>query len=270
MNIAFIGGGNMSFALIGGLLRQGYSPGRIRVVEIDAGRRERIRTELGVASTAELAEGVAGSDVVLLAVKPQQLAPVARALAPLLERHLVVSIAAGIRAMDIGRWLGGHERVVRAMPNTPALVQAGVTGLYALAGVDAEQRHAAETILGAVGSVLWCQSEELLDAVTAVSGSGPAYVFYFMEALQAAGQTLGLDADQARQLTLDTFLGAARLASDGGDDPAALRARVTSRGGTTERAIQALDDGKVREAILHAARAASLRSRELGDQLGEP
>ena len=268
MNITFIGGGNMSSALIGGLLQQGYSPGQIRVVEISAEEREKIKHEFKVEAVAELAKGVSDSDVILLAVKPQQLSAVAQELAGLLREHLVISIAAGIRATDISRWMGNYERVVRAMPNTPALIRAAVTGLYALPGVSVEERHNAETILAAVGSVLWCDREELLDAVTALSGSGPAYVFYFIEAMQKAGQELGLDAAQARRLSLETLLGAARLASQSDENVTALRARVTSPGGTTERAIQALENAGVKNAIIGAIHVANQRSRELGDEFG--
>jgi pyrroline-5-carboxylate reductase len=268
MNITFIGGGNMASALIGGLLQQGYSPKQITVVEINAEGREKIKHEFNVEVMADSAHGIADSDVILLAVKPQQLPVVSQELARLLGNRLVISIAAGIRAKDISRWMGGHERVVRAMPNTPALIRAGITGLYALAGVSAEEKHNAESILAAVGSVLWCDREELLDAVTALSGSGPAYVFYFIEAMQRAGQELGLDAIQARQLTLETFLGSARLASQSNENVAALRARVTSRGGTTERAIQALENTGVKKGIISAIHAANQRARELGDEFG--
>ena len=269
MNITFIGGGNMASALIGGMLQQGYAATQIRVVEISAEGREKMTRELGVAAVAQLADGVSGSDVILLAVKPQQLSVVAQQLAPLLKDHLVISIAAGIRASDISRWLGGHTRVVRAMPNTPALVRAAVTGLYALPGVSVQQRQHAEAILAAVGSVLWLEREELLDALTAVSGSGPAYVFYFIEALQQAAVELGLDAAQARQLSLETFLGAARLASQSKEDAATLRARVTSKGGTTERALQSMEHDGVRDAIARAIHAAHARARVMGDELGK-
>ncbi len=269
MNITFIGGGNMASALIGGMLQQGYAAAQIRVVEINAEGREKITRELGVAAVAQLADGVSGSDVILLAVKPQQLSLVAQQLAPLLKEHLIISIAAGIRASDICRWLDGHARVVRAMPNTPALVRAAVTGLYALPGVSAQQKQHAEAILAAVGSVLWLEREELLDALTAVSGSGPAYVFYFIEALQQAAVELGLDAAQARQLSLETFLGAARLASQSEEDAATLRARVTSKGGTTERALQSMENDGVRSAIARAIHAAHERARAMGDEFGK-
>ncbi|MDQ3187204.1 MAG: pyrroline-5-carboxylate reductase [Pseudomonadota bacterium] len=268
MNITFIGGGNMAAALISGLLQQGYSPTQIRVVEISAEGRQKIKHELNVEALAGLAEGVADSDVVLLAVKPQQLPAVAQELASLLENHLVISIAAGIRATDISHWMGGHERVVRAMPNTPALIRAAVTGLYALPGVNAEEKHTAEAILAAVGSVLWLEREELLDAVTALSGSGPAYVFYFIEAMQKAGQELGLTETQARLLTLETFLGAAGLANRSDESVAVLRARVTSQGGTTERAIQSLEKDGVKNAVIRAMHVANQRSCELGDEFG--
>jgi pyrroline-5-carboxylate reductase len=276
MNICFIGGGNMAGALLGGLLQQGYSPAQLAVVEINAEQRDRIKREFNVETTAELGKGVAGvaksgeadADVVVLAIKPQQLSMVARELAPLLSDQLVISIAAGIRATDISRWMGGYGQVVRAMPNTPALVQAGVTGLYALPDVDKKRRDHAETILGAVGSVVWCEQEELLHAVTAVSGSGPAYVFYFIEAMQQAGLELGLSVAQARQLSLETFLGAAKLATQSREDAAVLRARVTSPGGTTERAIASLDNDDVKRAIVRAMNKSYQRSRELGDELG--
>lgn len=268
MNITFIGGGNMASALIGGLLQQGYSPAQIRVVEISAEGRDKIKREFNVEAVAKLAEGVVNSDVILLAVKPQQLSFVAQELAALLGNHLIISIAAGIRATDICRWMGHHERVVRAMPNTPALIRAAVTGLYALPGVSAEERHTAEAVLAAVGSVLWLEREELLDAVTALSGSGPAYVFYFIEAMQKAGQELGLTEPQVRLLSLETFLGAAGLASQSDENVAALRARVTSQGGTTERAIQSLEKDGVKNAVIRAMHVANQRSRELGDEFG--
>jgi pyrroline-5-carboxylate reductase len=273
MNICFIGGGNMAGALLGGLLQQGYSPAQIGVVEINAEQRDRIKREFDVEATAELSNGVAKSGeadpgVIVLAIKPQQLSMVARELAPLLSDQLVISIAAGIRATDISRWMGGYGQVVRAMPNTPALVHAAVTGLYALPGVDKERRDHAETILGTVGSIVWCEQEELLHAVTAVSGSGPAYVFYFIEAMRQAALELGLSPSQARQLSLETFFGAAKLAIQDRENTAVLRARVTSPGGTTERAIASLENDDVKGAIVRAIKKSYQRSRELGDELG--
>jgi pyrroline-5-carboxylate reductase len=268
VHITFIGGGNMATALIGGLLQQDFSPTQLCVVEISPEGRENLQHTFNMQAVASLAEGVAHGDVIVLAVKPQQLPTVARELAPLLENHLIISIAAGIRAGDISRWLAGHTRVVRAMPNTPALIRAGVTGLYARAEVTVEEKREAEAILGAVGSVFWVESEELLDAVTAISGSGPAYVFYFIEAMQIAARELGLTPAQARQMSVDTFLGAGRLASESSEDAAVLRARVTSPGGTTERAIANLEQDGVKRAIVRAAHAASQRSRELADEFG--
>jgi pyrroline-5-carboxylate reductase len=273
MNICFIGGGNMAGALLGGLLQQGYSPAQIGVVEINAEQRDRIKREFNVEATAELSNGVAksgeaGPGVIVLAIKPQQLSMVARELAPLLSDQLVISIAAGIRATDISHWMGGYRQVVRAMPNTPALVRAGVTGLYALPGVDKERRAHAETILGTVGSIVWCEQEELLHVVTAVSGSGPAYVFYFIEAMQQAALELGLSAAQARQLSLETFFGAAKLAIQDKENIAVLRARVTSPGGATERALASLENDDVKGAIVRAIKKSYQRSRELGDELG--
>jgi pyrroline-5-carboxylate reductase len=268
VHITFVGGGNMASALIGGLLQQDFSPAQLCVVEISPEGREKLQHAFNVQAVASLAQGAAQGDVIVLAVKPQQLPTVARELAPMLENHLVISIAAGIRATDISQWLGGHTRVVRAMPNTPALIRAAVTGLYAMAEVSTEEKRNAEAILGAVGSVLWVESEELLDAVTAISGSGPAYVFYFIEAMQIAARELGLTPAQARQMSVDTFLGAARLANASSEDAAVLRARVTSPGGTTERAIANLEQDGVKRAIVRAMHAASQRSRELADEFG--
>jgi pyrroline-5-carboxylate reductase len=269
MKITFIGGGNMACALIGGLLRQGYEPDNMKVVEINCHAREKIKQEFNVAAVDSLSEGLDGCDVLLLAVKPQQLANVAGKLALLLANQLVISIAAGIRAGDLSRWMRGHGRIVRAMPNTPALIGLGVTGLYALSGVSLEERRHAEAILGAVGSTLWLDDEESLDGLTAISGSGPAYVFYFIESLQHAAQELGLDPAQARSLSLQTFLGASTLAASGMEDAATLRRRVTSPGGTTERAIGVLESKGVKNAIIDAAHAACLRSRELANEFGK-
>jgi pyrroline-5-carboxylate reductase len=268
MKLSFVGGGNMARALVAGLLKKGWQPGDIRVVEIDAGARERLQRELGVAAHASLAEGVAAADCVVLAVKPQQMREVARSLAPLAGEALVVTIAAGIRHADLTRWLGGHSRVVRAMPNTPALALAGITGLYApQAATQADRDHAAQ-ILGAAGTTLWVEREEQMDAVTAVSGSGPAYVFYFIEALEKAAAELGFDQDAARTLALETFRGAVKLAGESAEPAAILRERVTSKGGTTERALAELEKSAVGASIVRAVHAAAERSRELGAALG--
>ena len=269
MNITFIGGGNMASALIGGLTGQGYNAGNIRVVDVSRETREALQARYQVKIFADMAAEAVASDVIVLAVKPQQLREVAAALAPLLQQQLVISIAAGVRAGDLSRWLGGYRQLVRTMPNTPAMVSAGMTGLYALPEVAAAQRQQAETILQAVGATLWLESETGIDAITAISGSGPAYVFYFMEAMQAAATELGFSPQQARTLTLETFAGAAKLAAQSPEDAATLRARVTSKGGTTERALGVLEEAGVKASIVQAIQAAAGRSRELGDALGK-
>lgn len=269
MNITFIGGGNMASALIGGLVQQGLSPNEVRVVEINPEACATLTRAFALKTYACISAEAVQSELVVLAVKPQQLSVVAAELQPLLHEQLVISIAAGVRAADLSRWLGNYPRVVRAMPNTPALVRAGVTGLYALAGVSAAEREQAQQVLAAVGSCVWLADEAQMDAVTAVSGSGPAYVFYFIEALEAAALELGLSPQQGRELALATFLGAAQLARSSPDDPATLRAKVTSKGGTTERAIQALEQADVKSLIRGAVRAAAQRSQEMGDALGK-
>jgi pyrroline-5-carboxylate reductase len=268
MSIVFVGGGNMASALIGGLIGRGWQAADLSVVDIAAQARRALEQRYGLAVSAELPPRIAADAVVLLAVKPQHMRAVAEALSAKLTGQLVVTIAAGIRTADLSRWLGGHARIVRVMPSTPALVQAGVSALYALPGVVSEDCRQAESILAAVGATLWLQREELMDAVTAVSGSGPAYVFYFMEALTDAARELGLDAAAARLLALETFQGAAALARHSDDPPAVLRARVTSKGGTTEAALRVLDEHAVRERIIDAIKRAAARSRELGEELG--
>ena len=267
VKICFIGGGNMATALIGGMLGRGYSASRISVVEIDAKNRARIHEEFAVRAFEDLASGIAGSSTIVLAVKPQQLHEVALQLAPLLKGRLLISIAAGIRGRDLARW-ANTQAVVRAMPNTPALIRSGMTGLFALPAVTAKQREQAQSILSAVGKILWLEDEAMLDAVTAISGSGPAYVFYLIEALQTAAVGLGFSAEDARLLSLETFLGASKLAETSPEDVGVLRQRVTSKNGTTERALLSLDANHVAQHIALAAQAAAARSRELGDELG--
>src|SRR3989338_10755753 len=267
MNICFIGGGNMATALIGGLLGKGFAAGQICVVEIDADSRARLQRDFAVRAVDNLAEGISGSEAVVLAVKPQQLREVAQQLAPLLDGQLLISIAAGIRAVDLARW-SGSQAIVRIMPNTPALIRSGMSGLYALPEVSVAQREQAQDVLAAVGETLWLQDETMLDAVTAISGSGPAYVFYFIEALQQAACELGFNAEEAHRLSLATFLGASKLAACSHEDVSVLRARVTSRNGTTERALLSLTANRVASHIAQAARAAAERAREMGDELG--
>ncbi|UJP04724.1 MAG: pyrroline-5-carboxylate reductase [Nitrosomonas sp.] len=269
MNITFVGGGNMASALLSGLLRQGNAAERLCVVEINPESRERLGNELGIRVVASLADGIESCNVIVLAVKPQQLHELALVLAPLLSDQLIVSIAAGIRTADLKRWLGGYVRVVRAMPNTPSLVRCGVTGLYAAPYVNNKDRDSVERILSAVGTILWVEDEESLHAITAISGSGPAYVFYFMEAMQQAAVEFGLTPSQARQLSLDTFIGASELARASNDDAAMLRARVTSKGGTTEQAILSMEKNEIKCKITAAIRAAYIRSHTMSDELGK-
>ncbi len=268
MKISFIGGGNMARALISGLLARNWTATDIHVVEPDADKRRQLQEDFGITTSDQL-PGAAMADIVVLAVKPQQLRDVAIFLGSLLNTQLVVSIAAGVRCADLIRWLGNYRAVVRVMPNTPAQVQAGVSALYAAEGVSPEQQKQAETVMSAVGTTLWVESEQQMDAVTAMSGSGPAYVFYFLEAMQQAGEQLGLASGQARELAMQTVLGAARLAADSPYDFATLRTQVTSKGGTTERALNHMEAAGMRIAVIDAVRAAAERSRELGDLLGK-
>ncbi|GAB4358223.1 MAG: pyrroline-5-carboxylate reductase [Immundisolibacter sp.] len=265
--ILFIGGGNMGRALLGGLIADGVAPERLAVADPDPARRQALARDFGMPTAARGEDLVGNAAVLVLAVKPQVLKRVARELAPHFgtRRPLVVSIVAGIPEADIDAWLGGGFPVVRCMPNTPALVRQGITALHANARVDAAQRQQAQQILAAVGAVVWVAQEAQLDAVTAVSGSGPAYFFAVMEAMEQAGRTLGLDADMARRLTLQTALGAAVLATQSGDSPATLRAQVTSPGGTTEAALAVLQQGGLAALFEQALKAAQRRAGELAD-----
>jgi len=258
----------MAGALIGGLLKRGYAPHKISVVEISEENCAKIHTHFGVRATTDFAAAVQDSEVLVLAVKPQQMHEVASKLANVLTSQLLISIAAGIRAVDIARW-ANCSTIVRAMPNTPALIRSGVTGLYALPAVNEAHKHAAQSILTAVGSTVWLENETMLDAVTAVSGSGPAYVFYFMEAMQQAARELGFNEADAKSLVLATFLGATKLAESTDDDVATLRARVTSKNGTTERALLSMESDHVKQHIVAALHAAHQRSIEMGDELGK-
>ena len=269
MDITFIGGGNMATALAGGLVGKGFAAKSMKVVEVLPEARKRLTDSLGVATFEAPAQAAPYGDVVVLAVKPQQMREAARAVAPHLKDELVLSIAAGIRLADLGRWLGGYPRLARCMPNTPALIGLGVTGLYARPEVAPAQRAHAQAVLEAVGEVIWVDDEALLDPVTAVSASGPAYVFYLIEALERAAREVGFDAAAARRLALGTFRGAAELAARSPESPGTLRERVTSKGGTTERALASMRADKVDEAIVRAVRAANERARELGDEFGK-
>ncbi|MBI1965714.1 MAG: pyrroline-5-carboxylate reductase [Betaproteobacteria bacterium] len=276
MNITFIGGGNMASAIIGGLLKKRWPARAIKVVEVVAPARARLESEFKVKTYPAITSEAVKSDCIVLAIKPQQMHEVTVQLGPYLSsRQIVLSIAAGIRLNDLARWLGNRDYIlVRAMPNTPALIGAGITGLafYSFPPkptLATEKRKTIETIMSAVGAVFWVRGEEDMDAVTAVSGSGPAYVFYFIEALEQAAKELGLSPETAQKLALETFSGAARLALMSKDPVTALRERVTSKGGTTERALKSMETDRVKEAIVRAARAAAERSRELGDEFGK-
>ena len=269
MKLAFVGGGNMARAIIGGLLAKGTRAADVTVIEIDPTARLKLMGDLGVTAAEAPGPDLAGAQAVIFAVKPQHMRDAAREAAKFIGDPLLISIAAGIRLQSLGRWLGGRKRLVRAMPNTPALVHAGITGLHAPAALGKEDRDVAEALLAAVGATLWFEKESELDAVTAVSGSGPAYVFYAIEALETAARRLGLAEGASRSLALWTFVGATKLAIERGEEPAALRAQVTSRGGTTERALQVLEAAGVKELFIDAVRAACERSRELGDALGK-
>lgn len=269
MNITFLGGGNMANALIGGLLKQGARPGDITVLELDAAARQRLIDNYGVTCLAAADANAWQTAIIVLAVKPQQMKTSLPALTPYLASQIVVSIAAGLRLDTLSRWLDGYRHIVRAMPNTPAMIGAGITGLCAFPEVSAGERQAAESILHAVGSTLWVDDESKMDALTAVSGSGPAYVLLFIEALQHAAEELGFQPKAARQLALQTFSGAASLAAQTGEDLTLLRQRVTSKGGTTEAALQKMLAGNIKETILAGVLAANARSIELGTLLDE-
>ncbi|WP_144728616.1 pyrroline-5-carboxylate reductase [Extensimonas perlucida] len=265
--IAFIGGGNMASALIGGLLRQGHARERILVVEPWAEARAALLRVHGIAAMAEAGPALAQADTVVWAVKPQTFRDAAAQAGPHTAQALHLSVAAGIRSDSIARWLG-NERIVRCMPNTPALIGLGMSALYARPAVSAAERTRVQAIMAPTGEFLWVEDEAQLDAVTALSGSGPAYVFYFLEAMVRAGTAMGLSAAQAHQLAVGTFAGAAQLAQRSDEPPAVLRERVTSKGGTTYAALQCLEQNHVAEHFMRAMEAARERARELGDEFG--
>lgn len=268
-HIAFIGGGNMATSLIGGLIADGYEAQRLIVSDPDRAKTATLAARFAVQVADSNVAAVTGADTLVLCVKPQVAEAVCRELAGQLGSRvkLVISIMAGVREASITAWLGASLPIVRAMPNTPAMLQAGAIGLHASSAVDTTQRNQAETILRAVGMVRWVADEDLIDAVTAISGSGPAYFFLLMETLEQAAVDLGLSAEDARLLTIQTALGAARMAIEGGDPPAALRARVTSPGGTTEAALKIFADGGFADLVAQAAAAARQRAIALSDQL---
>jgi pyrroline-5-carboxylate reductase len=271
LQLALIGGGNMARGLVGGLVAKGADPARITVAEPDAGGRDRLQRNFGVRVTADNAEAIAAARVVVLAVKPQIMANVVRALAPALQqsRPLVISVAAGIRVANLQGWTGAGVPVVRCMPNRPALIGAGATGLYADASVGAADRELAEQVLASTGLALWVQRESDIDLVTALSGSGPAYFFRLAEAMAEAAIAQGLDATVARQLAAQTLAGAGQLvAAETAPDLAQMRAAVTSKGGTTEAALNRFGALGLDTTVAAAMQAAAARSQELAEQFG--
>jgi pyrroline-5-carboxylate reductase len=266
-SISFIGGGNMAKALITGLCQRGTPAAQIQVVEPLASTRQHLIDQLGIRAIPQADDSLSSSQLVIWAIKPQLFKEVATPLKDLLAPALHLSVAAGIRSDSIAHWLGS-ERVVRAMPNTPALVGLGQTGLFARGAVNAAERQQVEALMAAVGQSIWVSREDLLDAVTAVSGSGPAYVFYVLEAMVAAGVRMGLSHEQAHQLSVGTLVGAAELARSSNEPPAVLRDRVTSKGGTTYAAISSMQTDGVAGLIEKAMQAAKDRAQSLGEELG--
>lgn len=267
LSVAFIGGGNMATALITGLLAQGVQARQLLVVEPHAEQRQRLSKQWPIEVLAQADARLARADMAVWAVKPQNFALAAGQGGPHLRQALHLSVAAGIRADSMARWLGS-ERIVRAMPNTPALIGRGITGLYARPAVSGAERQAVQTLVRSTGESLWLEDETQLDAVTALSGSGPAYVFYFIEAMTDAGVAMGLSSEQALQLAKATFSGAAALAEASSDSPGLLRERVTSKGGTTHAALSAMEASGVKAQFVAAMHAARHRAKELGDEFG--
>ena len=269
--IAFIGGGNMASSLIGGLIADGCPRGNLWVADPGQEKLDYLTKQFSINTTKNNDEAVTRADVVVLAVKPQVMRDVATALRTSVQSShpLVISVAAGIREQDLQAWLGGEIAIVRTMPNTPALLQTGASGLFANSHVSEDQRNLAESIMRAVGLALWLEDENMMDAVTALSGSGPAYFFYVMEAMKKAGVQLGLPEKTANLLTLQTALGAAKMALESSEDVAELRRRVTSPGGTTEQAIKSLQAGNLEALFAKAMTAAAERSKQLAKEFGE-
>ncbi len=270
MRITFVGGGHMATSLVGGLRAQGIAPADIMVADPAPAQTERLQRQFGVRVSQDNVAAVRDADVVVLAVKPQMMASAARDIADEVRarRRLVISIAAGIRLLDLARWLGPQTPLVRTMPNRPALIGAGVTALYAASSVSAADRRTVEQVMAACGATVWVAAEEQMDVVTAVSGSGPAYFFLLVEALEAAGTQLGLAPETARRLAVETARGAGRMAAESGEAPAELRAQVTSEGGTTAAALEVLESAGVRAIFAEAVAAATRRSAELARQFG--
>lgn len=266
-SIAFIGGGNMARAIIAGLVRGGHDPRNIQVVEPIAEQRESLKAEWGISCTAQATTELNEAQTVLWAIKPQSFIEAASITRPFIRKALQVSVMAGIRTGTLAEKLQ-TERIVRAMPNTPALIGQGISGLFARSAVNEDEKSLVNALLASTGDTLWLEKEDDLDAVTALSGSGPAYVFFVIEALVDAAKAMGLSSQQGLQLTLATFKGATALALSSPDSPAELRQRVTSKGGTTHAAISHLEQSLVKEAFIAAVRAAMDRARQMGEEFG--
>lgn len=266
-HIAFIGGGNMASAIIGGLVRQGFAASQIDVVEPWAEARTRLQADFGIAAQAEAGAFLASADLIVWAVKPQTFKDAAAAVAAHNTGSLHLSVAAGIPSSSIAAWLGS-ERIIRTMPNTPALIGKGITALYARPAVTQADKDWANEVIATTGATVWLTAEAQLDAVTAISGSGPAYMFYFMEAMTDAGAQMGLEREQAYQLAVATFIGAGELARASTEPPESLRAKVTSKGGTTYAAITSMDESGVKALFAKALFAAQKRAGELGQEFG--
>ena len=267
-HMAFIGGGNMASAIIGGLIRQGMKPEQFTVVEPFADTAAKLHQDFGITALSTASPALAQAHMVVWAVKPQVFHEAALPVMPFTRQALHLSVAAGIRTDSICRWVG-TDRLVRCMPNTPALVGQGITGLFACPSVTAADKAWVEQVMATTGQFVWVDPEAQLDAVTALSGSGPAYVFYFLEAMTEAGVGMGLSAEQAYQLAVATFSGASSLAAASADSPAVLRQRVTSKGGTTFAALTAMEASGMKASFVKAMQAAEARARELGDEFGK-
>lgn len=270
-SIGFIGGGNMATSLIAGLIADGWRADNIHLSEPDASKRELLSSRFSIRTYDDNQVMVANTNIVVLAVKPQIMASVCEEISNSINQNqpLVLSIAAGIQVAHLSRWLGGYKQIVRTMPNTPSMVQSGATALFSDPSVNEDGKNAAETIMRAVGLSIWVETEDELDAVTALSGSGPAYFFYIMEAMEKAGIELGLAADTARLLSIQTAFGAAKMALESTDSPSVLRHNVTSPGGTTERALSILKDKQLEKIFSEALAGACARSKELAEEIGK-
>lgn len=265
--IAFIGGGNMASAIIGGLISKGFAPDQLDVVEPFAEARDKLKNVYGIIAQTQPGAFLAQAALVIWAVKPQTFKEAALQVQPHTPKALHLSVAAGIRSDSIARWLGS-ERVVRAMPNTPALIGKGMTALFARPAATTDDKDWISQVIATTGEFLWLTAEDQLDAVTALSGSGPAYMFYFMEAMTDAGVEMGLTRAQACQLAVATFIGAGELARSSGEAPDILRQRVTSKGGTTYAAISSMENDNIKAQFVRAMHAARQRAKELGDEFG--